>query len=178
MNKYPLSREWFSWINFYTYIRCIECYGTIVFSCSEHLETKTKRKIWWPWKFNFEIWPQATSGQGQVMTQEGRYGYLILTRQVWHQLCISTSILSRVISKELFVTSCDLSLCLDDERRISCIRFITNGVSGHDIERIWWFRLVYSKWETFSYYPIGLQWGLQKWPDLRSQTKNSEIYNI
>ena len=34
---------------------------------------------------------------------------------------------------------------------------ITDGVSGHDPERIVWFRLVFAKQEAFSYFPIGLQ---------------------
>ena len=43
---------------------------------------------------------------------------------------------------------------------MSCSRIITDGASGHDPERIEWFRLVYVKREAFSCFPIGLlKWG-------------------
>ena len=39
---------------------------------------------------------------------------------------------------------------------ISCTQIFTNGVNGHNAERIGWFRLVYAKWEALSYFPINL----------------------
>ena len=42
---------------------------------------------------------------------------------------------------------------------VSCTRIYTDGVSGHDPNRIGWFRSVYEKREAFSHFPIGLKWG-------------------
>ena len=50
-------------------------------------------------------------GQDQVMTQVCQYPYFLnrLNRQViWHHLCVSISILSRLIDEKRIVTSFDL----------------------------------------------------------------------
>ena len=39
---------------------------------------------------------------------------------------------------------------------VGCTQICTDGVSGHDTERIGWFRSVYAKREAFSCFPIGL----------------------
>ena len=73
---------------------------------------------------------------------------------VWHHLRVSISILLRLIGKKLIVTSFDFRPPWPPI--VSCTRICTDGVSGNDPERIGWFRLVYAKRETFSYFPTGL----------------------
>ena len=62
------------------------------------------------------------------------------------------------------VTSDDLSVTPDHQLHPDQWSIITDGVSGHDSERIGWFRLVFAKLETFPYFPIGLWYSLGDWP--------------
>ena len=114
------------------------------------------------WKVNFKIWPQVRSDQGLVMTQISQYANIPMHRNIWRVKSfgtVSISMLSRHIGEKRFVTSFDLiwpQVTSPWPPIVSYTRIITDRVSGHDPERIGWFRLVYAEREAFSYFFTGL----------------------
>ena len=89
---------------------------TIVYALSSRFKTSP----FWPWRVNFKIWPQVRSTSGHDWSRsisfeaacecqylQKRHIFLSgMTSQVlWHHLCVSISILSRVIDEKRIVTS-------------------------------------------------------------------------
>ena len=106
MESYHFSRRWFFINNFFGFERSENKNDTIAFASSSRSETNT----FWCWKVDFKIWPQVSSGQGQVMTQANMHIFRsgLTSRVVWYHLRVCISILSRLIGEKRIVTSFDL----------------------------------------------------------------------
>ena len=121
------------------------------------LSRRFEARAFWPWKVNLKIWHQVRSDQ--IMTQVGQNAYLPKRLDEPSRLAQLARLYLHSVASYWRNTDCGLmwpQLTFPWPPIISCIRIIPDGVSGLDPERIGWFRLVYAKWEAFSYFPIGL----------------------
>ena len=101
---------------------------------------------------------RSRSGQGQITTQVGQYAHPLerldeLSRVAWFA-CIYLHPVATLVKNGLrrHLTSGDLPWL----PIVSYTQICTDGLSGHDPEKIGWFRSVYGKGEGFSNFPIGL----------------------
>ena len=155
MKNYRFSVRWFLVDNCFWYERYENVNGTIVFTLSSRFEARA----FWPWKVNSKIWPQVRSDQGQIITQVGQNPCLPKRLDEPSRLAPFARPYLNSVASYWRKTDCGLmwpQMTFSWTPIISCIRIITYGVSGLDPERIGPFRLVYAKWEAFSYFPIGL----------------------
>ena len=124
---------------------------TIAFASPSRFE----KFAFWHWKINFKISPQVSSAQNQVMTKVGQYAYLPKQLDEPSRLasfaCLYLHHVATYWQKRI-VTSFDL-MTSPRPPTVSCTRTITDWASGHDPERIRWFRLVYAKLEGLSHFP-------------------------
>ena len=128
---------------------------TIVLASSSRFGSCTFR----PWSVNFKVSPQVRSGQGQVMTQVGQYVYLPKRLNEPSRLAPFARLFLRPVASYWRNMDCDVTwpqLTIPWPPIIGCTRIITIGVSGHNPERIGWFRSVCAKREAFSYFLIDL----------------------
>ena len=97
-----------------------------------------------------------TSGQGQIMTQVGQYAYRPKRFDEPSRLAPFARLNLHPVASYWRKTDCGPmrpQMTFPWPPIISCTRIITDGVSGHDPERIGWFRLVYAKEKHFHISP-------------------------
>ena len=98
------------------------------------------------------------SAQDQVMTQVGQSAYLPKRLDEPSLLALFARLCLHPVASYWRKTDCGHmwpQMTFPWPQITSCTRIITDGVIGLDPERLGWFRLVYARLETFSYFPIG-----------------------
>ena len=127
----------FHW--YFLYERHENKYDTIVVGSSSRFETCA----FWPRKVSFRIWPRVRARSGHDRSRS----ICIASKTAWRAesfgtICASLSPSCRKLLAKTGFWSHLISMTSPWPPIISCTWIITDGVSGHDPERIGWFRSV------------------------------------